>query len=82
MLKTIPLAELTTDPPKFFQQAEGSEVVVTDSGRPIGVWIGFEADEDLSDYLFENDPRFLARMAAARESIRRGEGTRLEDFPW
>lgn len=28
---------------------------------------------------FENDPRFLKRIAAARKSIRAGKGVRLED---
>ena len=40
-----------------------------------------EEDEEWEAQLL-SDPRFLKRVAEARERIRRGEGTRLEDFPW
>ena len=41
-----------------------------------------EAIEDLHnwfDYRLENDPRFLKRIEAARESLRLGRGVRIED---
>lgn len=31
------------------------------------------------EYRLEHDPRFLKRVEAARESIRAGQGTKLED---
>jgi hypothetical protein len=33
------------------------------------------------DYRLEHDPRFLARIAAARRSLREGRGIRLEELP-
>ena len=46
---------------------------------PAGVLIGFATDDDWFDYRLENDPRFLKRIAAARESFRSGRGVRLDD---
>jgi len=34
----------------------------------------------LFDYRLENDARFLARVEKARESVRAGQGVRLEDL--
>lgn len=81
-MKTIPLTEVQTDLPKFLRMAEDEEIVMTEAGRPVGMLIGFDPEDDLSDVLLESDPRFLKRVAAARESIRQGKGVRLEDFAW
>lgn len=42
-----------------------------------------EIKDDWFDYQLENDPRFLARIEAARQSLRQGRGVRLEalDLP-
>ncbi len=79
-MQTIPIAEIQRDFPKFLRLAEEEEIVVTDEGRPVGLIIGFEDDEeDWSDALLD-DPRFLKRIADARESFRQGKFTRLEDI--
>ena len=36
--------------------------------------------EDRFDYRLENDALFLARIEKARESVRAGQGVRLEDL--
>ncbi|MCX6101341.1 MAG: prevent-host-death protein, partial [Candidatus Bipolaricaulota bacterium] len=59
--------------------AEKEEIVITRHGKPAGILIGFESEDDWFDYRLENDPRFLARVAAARASLRAGQATRLED---
>jgi hypothetical protein len=51
------------------------------AGRPAGVLIGFEGEDDWFDYQLENDPAFLRRIRDARERLRAGEGVRLEDLP-
>jgi len=53
--------------------------VITRHGKPAGVLIGFESEDDWFDYRLENDPRFLKRIEAARKSLRAGKGIRLED---
>jgi hypothetical protein len=47
--------------------------------RPAGVLIGFESEEDWFEYRLEHDPRFLRRIEQARNSLRAGRGTRIED---
>ena len=79
-MKQISLAEAQNDLSRILHMAEDEEIVVTDQGRPVGVLIGIESDDDWSDYLLESDPRFLNRIAKARESYRRGEYVRLEDL--
>jgi len=49
------------------------------TGKPAGVLIGFESEDEWFDYRLENDPRFLKRIESARKSLRAGEGIRLED---
>lgn len=48
-------------------------------GKPAGVLNGLASEDDWFDYRLENDPRFLARIEQARESVRAGRGVRLED---
>lgn len=43
-----------------------------------GVLIGFATEGDWFDYKLEHDPRFLARVAAARKSLREGKGIRIK----
>jgi PHD/YefM family antitoxin component YafN of YafNO toxin-antitoxin module len=59
--------------------AEKEGIVITRHGKPAGILIGFADEEDWFDYCLENDPRFLKRIAAARASLRAGQGVRLED---
>lgn len=54
------------------------EVVITHHGKAAGILIGFENEDDWFDYRLENDPRFLARVEAARSSLRDGRGVKLE----
>jgi len=54
--------------------------VITRHGKPAGVLIGFESEEDWFDYKLENDRRFLRRVESARRNLRAGLGVRLEDL--
>ena len=56
------------------------EIVITRHGKPAGVLIGFESEDDWFDYRLENDPRFLRRIEQARNSLRAGRGIRLHDL--
>lgn len=55
-------------------------MIITRHGKPAGALIGFESEDDWFDYRLERDPRFLERIQAARQSLRAGKGTRLEDL--
>ena len=79
-VKEIPLSEVKDDLSRFLREAEKQEIVITRHGKPAGLLIGFASDDDWLDYRLENDPRFLRRIEAARNSLRAGRGTRLEDI--
>ena len=64
---------------KYLRLAADGEILITRHGRPAGVLIDFESDEDWFDYRLEHHPEFLRRGAGARTAIRDGQGTRLED---
>ncbi len=78
-MKEVALSEVKEELSKYLHMAEEEPVLITRDGRPAGVLIGFESDDDWSDYRLESDPRFLRRVAEARRSLRNGEGTVLED---
>ncbi len=58
-----------------------SDIVITRHGRPAGVLIGFESEEDWFEYRLEHHPEFVRRITKARAALRQGEGIRLEDVP-
>ncbi len=80
-MKEVPLSEVKDDLSRFLREAEKQEIVITRHGKPAGVLIGFESEDDWFDYKLENDPRFLERVEQARKSLRAGQGIRLEDLP-
>jgi len=80
-LKEVPLSEIKDDLSRFLREAEKQEIVITRHGKPAGILIGFETEDDWFDYKLENDPRFLERIERARQSLRAGGRTRLEDLP-
>jgi prevent-host-death family protein len=79
-MKRVSLSEVKDDLSRYLRVAEKQEVVITRHGKPAGVLIGFESEDDWFDYRLESDPRFLRRIQAARRSLRRGLGTKLEDL--
>jgi prevent-host-death family protein len=78
-MKKVALSEVKDDLSRFLRLAEKEELVITRHGKAAGVLIGFESEDDWFDYRLENDPRFLHRVEVARESLRAGQGVRLED---
>lgn len=77
--KEVPLSEIKDDLSRYLREAETREIVITRHGKPAGVLIGFESEDDWFEYRLEHDPRFLRRIDAARRSLRAGRGVRLED---
>lgn len=75
------LAEVKDDLSRYLRLAESEEIVITRHGKPAGVLIGFESEDDWLDYRLEHHPEFLRRVAQARAGLRNGRGVRLEDLP-
>ena len=78
-MKEVPLSEVKDDLSHLLREAEKQEIVITRHGKPAGVLIGFKSEDDWFEYRLENDPRFLRRVEAARESLRTGRGVKLEE---
>ena len=78
-VKEVPLSEVKDDLSRYLREAETQEIVITRHGKPAGVLIGFESEEDWFEYCLENDPRFLRRIEQARKNLQAGRGIRLED---
>jgi prevent-host-death family protein len=79
-VKEVPLSEIKDDLSRYLREAETQEIVITRHGKPAGLLIGFESEEDWFEYRLENDPRFLRRIEQARNSLHGGRGVRLEDI--
>ena len=75
------LSEVKDRLSEYLRLAETEEVIITRHGKPAGVLVGFASEDDWFDYRLENDPRFLARVARARKSLREEKAVRLEDLP-
>jgi len=79
-MKKVALSTVKDDLSRFLRLAEKEEVVITRHGKAAGILIGFESEDDWFDYRLENDPRFLARVEAARNRLRDGRGVKLESI--
>ena len=80
-MKRVKLSEVKDRFSEYLRMAEDEDIVVTRHGKPAGLLVGFATEDDWIDYRLEHDPRFLRRIAAARESLQEGKGVRIEDFP-
>ena len=78
-VRQVALSDMKDDLSRFLREAEKGEIVITRHGRPAGVLIGFESEDEWLDYRLENDPRFLDRIERARASLRAGRGVPLEN---
>ena len=79
-VKEVPLSQVKDDLSRYLREAETRQIVITRHGKPAGVLIGFESEDDWFDFRLENDPRFLERIARSRESAKAGRTTKLEDL--
>ena len=79
-MKQVSLSEIKDDLSRYLRMAENEEIVITKHGKPAGLLAGFASEEDWFDYKLEHDPRFLHRIARARQSLQAGKGLKLEDL--
>ena len=79
-VKKIALSAVKDDLSRYLRLAEKEDIVITRHGKAAGVLIGFKSEDEWFEYRMQNDPRFLRRVEAARNNLRRGKGVRLEDL--
>jgi prevent-host-death family protein len=77
-MKQVALSEVKDDLSRYLRQAEKEEIIITRHGKPAGILIGFESEEDWFDYRMEHDAKFLERIERSRLSMRSGSGVRIE----
>ena len=80
-MKRVALSEIKDDLSRYLRLAESEEIIITKHGKPAGMLVGFASEDDWFDYRLEHDPRFLDRIARARESLQAGKGIKLEEVP-
>ena len=73
-MKKVPLSEVKDDLSRYLRLAETERIVITRHGKPAGVLIGFQSDDDWFDYRLENDPPFQKRVANARPTFKLAVG--------
>ncbi|MFH1730082.1 MAG: type II toxin-antitoxin system Phd/YefM family antitoxin [Planctomycetota bacterium] len=78
-MKKVALAKVKDHLSSYLREAGKEQIVITRHGKPAGVLIGFESEDDWFEYRLENDPRFLKRIEKARASIRAGKGIPLDE---
>ena len=79
-VRQVPLSEVKDDLSHFLREAEKQDIVITRHGKPAGVLIGFQSDDDWFEYRLEHHPEFLRRIAASRMALEQGRGIRLEEL--
>jgi prevent-host-death family protein len=79
-VKEIPLSEVKDELSKYLRLAEKEQIVITRHGKPAGLLVGFKSEDDWFEYKLEHDPRFLKRIEEARQKLRDGQGSKLEDI--
>lgn len=78
-MKKVAVSEVKEELSKYLRIAGKEGILITRRGKPAGILIGFQSEDDWFDYLLENNPQFLQRVEAARKSLRAGRGIKLED---
>src|SRR5215471_16016111 len=70
-MRKVDLSKVQADLSGYLRLAEKEHLVIIRRGKPVGVLIGFADEEAWFEYCLEIDPRFLQRVATARQSLRR-----------
>jgi prevent-host-death family protein len=79
-MKQVALSEVKDDLSKYLHIAEEEDIIITRHGKPAGILIGFESEDDWFDYRLEHEPAFLQRVERARKNLCAGLGVKLENI--
>jgi prevent-host-death family protein len=77
-IREVALAEVKDDLSRYLRLAEAQAIIITRHGKPAGVLIGFQNEDDWFEYRLENDPTFLRRVNKARADLAAGRGIPIE----
>jgi prevent-host-death family protein len=79
-MKIASVADIKTHFSAYLRAAERGPVVVTRSGRPVGVLLAIDDEEELERLVLAYSPRLRVLLNAARQRIRAGTAIRHEDL--
>jgi prevent-host-death family protein len=79
-MKIASVADIKAHFSAYLRAAARGPVVVTRSGKPVGVVLAIDDEEELERLVLAYSPRLRTILDAARQRIRAGAGIRHEDL--
>ena len=79
-MRIASVAEVKTHFSSYLKTAERGPVVVTRNGKPAGVLLAVDDEEEIERLVMAYSPRLRTILDAARGRIRTGHGIRHEDL--
>ena len=79
-MKIASVADIKAHFSAYLRSATRGPVVVTRSGRAVGVLLAIDDEEELERLVLAYSPRLRTLLAAARQRMRAGTGIRHEDL--
>lgn len=79
-MKIASVADIKTHFSAYLRAAVRGPVVVTRSGKPVGVLLAVDDEEELERLVLAYSPRLRTILEAARQRIRAGAAIRHEDL--
>ena len=79
-MKIASVADIKAHFSAYLRSAERAPVVVTRGGKPVGVLLAIDDEEELERLVLAYSPRLRTLLDAARRRIRAGAAMRHADF--
>ena len=79
-MKIASVADVKAHFSAYLRSAARGPIVVTRSGKPVGVLLAIEDEEELERLVLAYSPRLRTILDAARQRIRTGTAIRHEDL--
>ena len=79
-MKIASVADIKAHFSAYLRTAARGPVVVTRSGKPVGVLLAIDDEEELERLVLAYSPRLRTILDAARQRVRAGAGIRHEDL--
>ncbi len=79
-MKIASVADIKAHFSAYLRAATQGPVVVTRSGKPVGMLLAIDDEEELERLVLAYSPRLRTILDAARQRIRAGAGIRHEDL--
>jgi len=79
-MKIASVADVKARFSAFLKASKRGPVVVTRNGKPAGVLLSIEDEEEIERLTLAYSPKFQKMLRLARQQIREGHGIRHEDF--